>query len=166
MKNSALSYYCIEDIAQMLDVTDRTVRNYLKSGILQGVKVGGQWRFTEAQVSKLFAGETVKVKPSEAVVKENSEDYEPYSYDALEQSPPSGLVMHAVIEKKFAGFNTVEVDLWREKIQRIYKNIVEASNHSGTMEFVYDEVGGFGRWRVSGTFSFINLMMKGFESYE
>lgn len=38
--------YSVEEIAQMTSVTTRTIRNYLRNGILKGRKIGGQWRFS------------------------------------------------------------------------------------------------------------------------
>ncbi|MGM8370207.1 helix-turn-helix domain-containing protein, partial (plasmid) [Clostridium perfringens] len=44
--NNFEKLYTIEDIAKMTRLTSRTIRNYLKDGILEGKKIGGQWRFT------------------------------------------------------------------------------------------------------------------------
>lgn len=47
------TYWTIEDLAKKLQVTTRTIRNYLKSGELSGTKVGGQWRFTQDDIRHL-----------------------------------------------------------------------------------------------------------------
>jgi len=47
--------YTVEDIARMTSFTSRTIRNYLKDGILQGRKIGGQWRFTMENIKQLFS---------------------------------------------------------------------------------------------------------------
>ena len=47
--------YTVEDIAKMTSFTSRTIRNYLKNGILQGRKIGGQWRFTMENIKQLFS---------------------------------------------------------------------------------------------------------------
>ena len=44
----------VEDIAKMASMTTRTIRNYLKDGILEGRKIGGQWRFTEEDIKKFM----------------------------------------------------------------------------------------------------------------
>ena len=46
--------FTVEDIAKMTSLTSRTIRNYLKNGTLQGIKIGGQWRFTMENVRQLF----------------------------------------------------------------------------------------------------------------
>ncbi|AIQ46717.1 hypothetical protein R70723_13190 [Paenibacillus sp. FSL R7-0273] len=47
------SYWTVEELAKELQVTTRTIRNYMKSGELSGAKVGGQWRFTLSDIRKL-----------------------------------------------------------------------------------------------------------------
>lgn len=51
--------YTVDDIAQMTMLTSRTIRNYLRDGLLVGRKIGGQWRFTEKDVVNLFHNSTV-----------------------------------------------------------------------------------------------------------
>lgn len=46
--------YSVQDVAQMMRVSERTIRNYLKDGVLTGKKVGAQWRFTKEDVKNLF----------------------------------------------------------------------------------------------------------------
>ena len=46
--------FTVEDIANMTSMTTRTIRNYLKEGILKGRKIGGQWRFTEEDIKNLM----------------------------------------------------------------------------------------------------------------
>jgi len=46
--------YTVEDIANMASLTPRTIRNYLKNGILKGKKIGGQWQFTMEDIKNLF----------------------------------------------------------------------------------------------------------------
>ena len=44
------SIYTINEIAEMSGLSTRTLRSYLKSGILEGEKVDGVWRFSSEQV--------------------------------------------------------------------------------------------------------------------
>lgn len=46
--------YSVEEIAQMTSVTTRTIRNYLRNGILKGRKIGGQWRFSLEDVEDMM----------------------------------------------------------------------------------------------------------------
>jgi excisionase family DNA binding protein len=52
--------YTVEDIATMTSLTTRTIRNYIKDGLLKGRKIGGQWRFTEEDVKNLMDNGTYR----------------------------------------------------------------------------------------------------------
>ena len=45
--------YSVEEIAQITSVTTRTIRNYLRNGILKGRKIGGQWRFSMEDIETM-----------------------------------------------------------------------------------------------------------------
>lgn len=44
------NYYVINHLKLFTGLTDRTIRSYLASGILQGEKINGLWHFTPEQV--------------------------------------------------------------------------------------------------------------------
>jgi len=48
------TFYTVDDIAKMTMFTTRTIRNYLKDGLLTGRKIGSQWRFTEEDIAKFL----------------------------------------------------------------------------------------------------------------
>lgn len=52
--------YNINDLAMMTGLTTRTLRNYIKLGVLGGEKIDGSWRFTDEEVDAFFANEGVK----------------------------------------------------------------------------------------------------------
>lgn len=62
--------FTVDDIARMTMLTTRTIRNYLKDGLLTGKKVGGQWRFTKSDIEKLFDNNKVE----EEISKERRQD--------------------------------------------------------------------------------------------
>lgn len=45
-------YYTSEELAVMLGVTTRTIRNYLKDGKIKGYKIGGKWRFSKGNIEE------------------------------------------------------------------------------------------------------------------
>ncbi len=47
-------YYTLNDLALMTGLTTRTLRNYLKMGILKGERVEGVWKFTEEEIAEFF----------------------------------------------------------------------------------------------------------------
>lgn len=52
--------YTINDVAMMTGLTTRTLRTYLKLGILNGEKENGVWRFAAEDVSSFIAHPSVK----------------------------------------------------------------------------------------------------------
>jgi len=52
--------YTINDVATMTGLTTRTVRNYMKLGMLDGEKTDGIWQFTLEAVSAFMADKNVQ----------------------------------------------------------------------------------------------------------
>ena len=49
--------YTLKDLAKILNLTERTMHNYIKSGKLKGQKIGGKWQISETNLTKLLKGE-------------------------------------------------------------------------------------------------------------
>ena len=47
--------YTLDDIALITGFSTRTLRNYLKQGLLKGEKTDGKWQFTAEEVDRFFA---------------------------------------------------------------------------------------------------------------
>ena len=54
------NYYLISQLALMTGLTDRTLRNYMNTGILKGEKINGVWHFTPGQIQQFIAHPTVR----------------------------------------------------------------------------------------------------------
>lgn len=54
--------YTVNDVAKIMHMTERTIRNYLKDGILKGTRVGGQWRFDEKDIEEMINNSTFRKK--------------------------------------------------------------------------------------------------------
>ena len=67
------SYYLISHLVLFTGLTDRTIRNYISSGILQGEKINGLWHFTPEQVETFIYHPAVR--PS-ILAKQNSAVYD------------------------------------------------------------------------------------------
>lgn len=52
--------YTAEEIAETLQVTLRTVYNYIKDGRLKAVKLGKYWRVTEQQLNDFLTKSTTE----------------------------------------------------------------------------------------------------------
>jgi len=48
-------YITAKEVAELLQVTERTIRNYAKE--FGGVKVAGMWRFKRETIDEMFATE-------------------------------------------------------------------------------------------------------------
>ena len=53
-------YYLINYLVMFTGLTDRTIRNYIASGILQGEKINGLWHFTAEQVDSFVRHPAVR----------------------------------------------------------------------------------------------------------
>ena len=49
-----MKVYTIEELVEVLQVTRRTIYNYLKDGKLKAVKMGKYWRVTEKQLEEFL----------------------------------------------------------------------------------------------------------------
>jgi len=49
--------YGLQEIAEALNVTRRTLYNYLKQGKLKAVKIGKEWRVSEDNLHRFLNGE-------------------------------------------------------------------------------------------------------------
>lgn len=54
------NYYTIGHLTLFTGLTDRTLRTYLASGILQGEKINGVWHFTPEQAQALITHPTAR----------------------------------------------------------------------------------------------------------
>ena len=53
-KIANMSLYSVEEIAQKLDVTEMSVRNYIRQGYLKGKKITGRWLIKEDDLEKFM----------------------------------------------------------------------------------------------------------------
>lgn len=66
-------YYLINHLVLITGLTDRTIRNYISSGILQGEKINGLWHFSPEQAEAFIRHPAVR--PS-ILAKQNSAVYD------------------------------------------------------------------------------------------
>ncbi len=67
------TYYVLNQLVQFTGLTDRTLRNYITSGLLKGEKIEGVWHFTPEQVEAFISNSAVR--PS-IVAKHHSHVYD------------------------------------------------------------------------------------------
>ena len=71
--NTTGNYYTIGHLVQFTGLTDRTIRNYISSGILVGEKINGLWHFTPEQVETFMHHPSVR---SSIIAKKNALIYD------------------------------------------------------------------------------------------
>ncbi|PKE20732.1 helix-turn-helix domain-containing protein [Macrococcoides caseolyticum] len=49
--------YTVDEVAKMLDCTERTIRNYIKAGKIKAVKMGRKYIISEDNYKKFINGE-------------------------------------------------------------------------------------------------------------
>lgn len=55
IKNTSnLQIYTLNDVAVLLQMSPRTIYNFISNGQLKGIKFGNKWRFTEEQINDLI----------------------------------------------------------------------------------------------------------------
>lgn len=55
-KLRGLPLYTLKELAQLLEVTERTLHTYIKDGKIKGVKIGGKWKVTEENLQRFISG--------------------------------------------------------------------------------------------------------------
>ena len=50
----SLKLYTVEELSELLEVQEKTLREYLRDGKLQGRKMAGRWYVTEDQIREYF----------------------------------------------------------------------------------------------------------------
>ena len=61
MKNHEIGhYYTLGHLSQITGLTDRTLRTYLRNGVLEGEKINGVWHFTDAQLDAFLRHPTAR----------------------------------------------------------------------------------------------------------
>ena len=58
MITTDLKLYTIDEITQILKVTQRTVYNYIKNGDLKAIKVGKYWRVKHGDLESFLTDDT------------------------------------------------------------------------------------------------------------
>lgn len=59
-----IKLYTLQEVADILKITRRTLYNYIKEGKLQAVKMGKYWRVEEAKLQEFISTGTPVVEPN------------------------------------------------------------------------------------------------------
>ena len=56
---TTLKVYTLEEVANMLNVSYRSLLTYLKTGKIKGVKIGKTWRISQKNLERFINGEDI-----------------------------------------------------------------------------------------------------------
>ena len=87
--NATGSFYTINHIVLFTGLSDRTIRNYISSGILEGEKINNIWHFTPEQVDAFLRHPAVR--PS-ILAKNNALIYD-FLIDTKKAAPQSCIIL-------------------------------------------------------------------------
>ena len=124
--------YLISHLTLFTGLTDRTIRNHIASGFLQGEKINGLWHFTPEQVDQFLRHPAVR--PG-ILAKNNAIVYD-FLTDGKKQEPTGCFIMDLPGEdtKKSTEFFCYEI----------------ANGNFHGLQFSYDSVGGTPRIILRG----------------
>ena len=54
--SNTLKLYTLQELEKLLEVTTRTLLQYIKDGKLKAVKIGGKWKVSEANLQNFING--------------------------------------------------------------------------------------------------------------
>lgn len=137
-------FYTINDVATMTGLTTRTVRNYIKMGLLEGEKVDGVWQFSIEAVSDFMADKNVQ--PSIRAKK-------------------NGVVFDFLADryKKVNEICTIlDFPVSQEEAMEISEFFCRETSREniGEMKFSFDYNNGIARVILKGTEDFVSEVMK------
>lgn len=129
-------YYTINEISIMTGLTTRTIRNYLKSGLINGEKINGIWMFSHEDFSDMLANHAIK--PS-IQAKNNA-----VVYDFLVDN-----------KKKINKICTI-IDLYIDDTEsnetsELFCNTINSLSETGELSFKFEKNGRNVRVILSGT---------------
>ena len=135
--------YDLNDIATMTGLTDRTLRTYLKLGILDGEKVDGVWTFTEEDVSAFMEKSEVRQSIS---AKENAVVFD-FMADKYKKANRALVILDCPVEKEKA-----------MEISAFFCKAICDEGKDIQFKFKYDK--GLGRFILSGAEDMVAEIMK------
>lgn len=132
--NGNKELYTVNDVAEMIDVHPRTVRRYLRDGVLTGKKIGGQWRFTIDDIKGIHMGDfSAKAYFS----KENHEN------SALYKDDGQSLQVSSIVN-----YGLDDIDKAKETADILFESVNE-SRFSGKLSFKFEFLHNEGKVRYT-----------------
>lgn len=141
------SFYTINEVATMTGLTTRTIRNYLKSGLINGQKVNGVWLFS----SEDFCGmlNNPAIKPS-IQAKNNAVVYD-FIADDRKKTNKICTIIDLYVEDNEA-----------EEISKFFCDAINNNPNSGDLSFKFEKHGKNIRVILSGADETVLEILNGY----
>ncbi len=143
--------YTVDDIAKFTNLSTRTIRNYLKDGILKGKKIGGQWRFSMEDINK-FINEQDAIKEIRNIDNENLMDF----INGVNTDFSGELQICTIVD--YYSTENIASNL-SNKFSNLVSNLIEEQNH-GKFSYYYFNEEQKARYTFFGPPNFIIEAMK------
>ncbi len=160
--------YTVNDIANIVGVTTRSIRNYIKSGKLTGRRMGGQWRFTQQDIDKLFqpaetaADTTVSSSDNDMSDTGDTDHTDVSRYEKVnsflntEQIQPEGTVRVCAIVDYYCG-HRIEAERKAGSLRAIVNGMNE---QSADFDYEYIRAERKVRFMVSGNADYVRQIIE------
>lgn len=144
--SSTGNYYTLGHLTLFTGLTDRTLRNYLASGILQGEKINGVWHFTPEQAHALVTHPTARA----AILAKNNA----IIYDFL------------LNERKTSDQCCLILDLPQSNDKRTIEYFCDSINHGDfhDLQFAFDSISGMPRVILRGPSQQVLALASGYHA--
>lgn len=129
-------FYTINEVAKMTGLTTRTIRNYLKSGLINGEKIDGIWMFSSEEFCAMLASPAIK--PS-IQAKNNAVVYD-FIADDRKKVNKICTILDLCAEDNEAG-----------EISQFFLSTINSYPDAGELSFKFEKNGGNIRIILSGT---------------
>lgn len=138
--------YTLEQLSMLTGLTTRTLRNYLKAGLLQGSKDTGIWTFTQQQVTEFLCHPSVR--PSIQA------KHHAIVYDFLARQDNSEHEMCILLERSVG----------ESQAKGLADFFCQAANRLSHIRFAFSYESGKARYILKGREADVRQMMKEFYS--
>ena len=64
-KETQAEAYTVNQVSEILNMSTRTIKAHLYSGEIRGVKIGGHWRITRREISRLLSDSVAEAATDE-----------------------------------------------------------------------------------------------------
>ncbi|GEM_PF-6602103 len=138
------NYLSVEDIARELDVTTRTVRNYIRRGLLKGYKISNKWWFSKENlyhlIGNLAVDQTMTITVNDFLLSKK-----------VTEMQTIVIIKYPIVDLRK---NEQLIDSIIKEINRLKEN-----SKSDTNEFYYRIIGSdAGQILLKGTVSFVMIL--------